>query len=140
MGVSVTVVEGAGGAWDERAQSCEVVATKAGGLSAGAVGRLKRVLPRMAPILAAFGHADRARMVAKLLEGPATYRALQALTKMKAGPLYYHLGELRLAGLILPKQRDLYELTRGGRNLALVMVAAESLVRDKRRRPVGTKA
>ena len=139
MGVSVSVVEGAGGAWDERAESCEVVATKSGGLSASAVGRLKRVLPRMAPTLAALGHADRARIVAKLLEGPATYRALQKLTKMKPGPLYYHLGELRSAGLILPKQRDLYELTRGGRNLALVMAAAEPLVRDKRRRPVGVK-
>ena len=140
MGASVTVVEGAGEAWDQRGESCEVVATKTGGLSARAVGRLKRVLPRMAPTLAAVGHADRARIVAKLLEGPATYRALQNLTKMKAGPLYYHLGELRSVGLILPKQRDLYELTRGGRNLALVMVAAESLVRDRRRRPVGIKA
>ncbi len=140
MGVSVTVVEAAGGAWDERGESCEVVATKRGGLSAGAVGRLKRILPRMAPTLAALGHADRARIVAKLLEGPATYRALQSLTKMKAGPLYYHLGELRSAGLILPKQRDLYELTRGGRNLALVMAATESLVRDRRRRPVGITA
>ena len=139
IGVSVTVVEGAGGEWDERAECCEVVATKTG-LSAGAVGRLKRTLPRVAPTLAALGHADRARIVAKLLEGPATYRALRKLTKMKAGPLYYHLGELRSAGLILPKQRDLYELTRGGRNLALVMMVAESLARDRRRRPVAGKA
>ena len=139
MGVSVTVVEGAAGAWEHRGETCEVAASKTGGLLPRAVGRLKRVLPRMAPTLAALGHADRARITAKLLEGPATYRALQDLTKMKAGPLYYHLGELRAAGLILPKQRDLYELTRGGRNLALVMVAAESLFRDKRRRPVGVK-
>lgn len=139
MGVAVTVVEGAADVWDEHVECYEVVATRKGGLSGGAVGRLKRVLPRMAPTLAALGHADRARIMAKLLEGPATYRALQNLTKMQAGPLYYHLGELRSAGLILPKQRDLYELTRGCRNISLVIVAAESLVRDKRRRPVGTR-
>ena len=86
--------------------------------------------------LAAMGHAQRAKLMAKLLEGPATYRALQKVTGLKAGPLYHHVNQLRLAGLILPKQRDLYELTRGGRNLILAALAAGSLIRDKRRRPV----
>jgi len=72
----------------------------------------------------------------KLLEGPGTYRALQKVTKLKAGPLYHHVSQLRLAGLILPKQRDLYELTRGGRNLILTVAAVGGLIRDGRRRPV----
>ena len=32
----------------------------------------------------------------------------------------------------------LYELTRGGRNLILTAMAADSLIRDTRRRPLGT--
>lgn len=70
----------------------------------------------------------------KMLEGPATYRALQKVTKLKAGPLYHHVNQLRLGGLILPKERDLYELTRGGRNLVLAVIVAEPLIADARRR------
>jgi len=64
------------------------------------------------------------------------YRSLQQLTKLKAGPLYHHINQLRLAGLILPKQRDLYELSRSGRNLIMTVMALGSLVRDRRRRPL----
>lgn len=88
--------------------------------------------------LAAVGHAQRAKILAKLLEGPATYRALQSVTRLKAGPLYHHVNELRLAGLILPKQRDLYELTRGGRNAIMVACVMQKLLRDRRRRPIPT--
>lgn len=83
---------------------------------------------------AALGHPQRAQMLLALLGGPATYRAIQKLTKLKAGPLYHHVNHLRLAGLIAPRQRDLYELTRGGRNLALLAIAAAPLIRDARRR------
>ena len=86
--------------------------------------------------MAAVGHEARARILAKLLEGPAIYRALQKVTKLAAGQLYHHIAQLRIAGLILPKQRDLYELTRGGRNLILVVRAMEPLIRDRRRRPL----
>ena len=95
-----------------------------------------RVFPRTCRVLAAVGHEQRVRLMAKLLEGPATYRALQRVTKLKAGPLYHHINQLRLAGLILPKQRDLYELTRGGRNLILATIVIGPLIRDSRRRPV----
>ena len=77
----------------------------------------------------------RARVMTKLLEGPAVYRSLQRATKLKPGPLYHHINQLRLAGLIMPKQRDLYELTRGGRNLILALMAAAPLIRDRRPRP-----
>ena len=85
--------------------------------------------------LAAVGHDVRARLMTKLLEGPATYRALERASGQKAGPLYHHINQLRLAGLILPKQRDLYELTRGGRNLILTVSVLGPLLRDVRRRP-----
>jgi len=87
--------------------------------------------------LSAAGHPVRAAILAKLLEGPATYQALQKTTKATTGPLYHHVNQLRLAGLILPKQRDLYELTRGGRNLLLAAACIEPLIKDRRRRPVG---
>jgi len=103
-----------------------------------AAGRRRfRAAPGTCRAFAAAGHPTRARLLARLLEGPATYRALQKATKLAAGPLYHHINQLRLAGLILPKQRDLYELTRGGRNLLVVMAAVEPLLQDKRRRAVG---
>lgn len=87
--------------------------------------------------LAAVGHETRMKIMVKLLSGPATYRAVQRVTKAPPGPLYHHINQLRLAGLILPKQRDLYELTRGGRNLVLGVSVLEPLIKDRRRRPMG---
>ncbi len=86
-------------------------------------------------VLTALGHATRFRILCKLLEGPATYRALQKLTRMKAGPLYHHINQLRLARLILPRQRDLYSLTRGGRNAVVVAHLLAHLSQDARSRP-----
>ena len=94
-----------------------------------------RQAARLAGVLAAVGSPHRLKILVKLLEGPATYRSLQRTTRLKAGPLYHHIGQLRLAGLIGPKQRDLYDLTRGGRNLVLVALTLPSLVRDRRARP-----
>ena len=83
------------------------------------------------------GSMVRARLLAKMLEGPCTYRSLASTTKLGAGPLYHHIQQLRLAGLILPKQRDLYELTRAGRNLILTMSLLGPMLSDTRRRPPG---
>ena len=105
---------------------------------AASVGRRRfRASAATCRVFAAAGHPTRAKLLGKLVDGPATYRALQTATKLAAGPLYHHINQLRLAGLILPKQRDLYELTRGGRNLVAAMAALEPLLRDGRRRPVG---
>ena len=101
------------------------------------VGKGVRVGARMCRVLAAAGHETRIKILLKLLSGPATYRAVQRVTKAPPGPLYHHINQLRLAGLIRPKQRDLYELTRGGRNLVLGIAALTPLVTDRRRRPVG---
>jgi DNA-binding HxlR family transcriptional regulator len=108
-----------------------------GGRPAPGGGRGSGEVPR--PVCQAFstlGHVLRAKIVRKLLEGPATYQALKRLTKLKVGPLYHHVNQLRLAGIILPKQRDLYELTRGGRNLILGALALAPLVKDRRTRPI----
>ena len=89
---------------------------------------------RVCRTMFAFGHVLRMRIVRKLMDGPATYQALRGLTKLKPGPLYHHINQLRLAGLILPKQRDLYELTRAGRNMILGAMVLAPLTRDSRRR------
>ncbi len=129
-GAVLHVAERSGGTWDQGVGTCEI------SLSAGRrpAGRSPRISPRTCRALAAFSHPARARLMLKMLEGPATYRALQKATKLKAGPLYHHVNQLRLGGLILPKERDLYELTRGGRNLVLAVIVAEPLIADARRR------
>jgi hypothetical protein len=129
----ILVAERVDGAWDEAGQKVLV----GGGASAARKGGTStKTLHQVCHAMGALGHPSRMRMMLKMLEGPATYRTLQRVTKLKAGPLYHHVNQLRLTGLILPKQRDLYELTRGGRNLMLVAMAAGPLVRDRRRRPV----
>ena len=139
-GAALLIVECAGAECDSVASNWEVPAALKDGGGGGAVGRATRMLAGTSRALAAVGHVQRMKLMGKLLEGPATYQALQRVTKLKAGPLYHHINQLRLAGLILPKQRDLYELTRGGRNLILGAVALGRLVRDTRRRPIPPKA
>lgn len=90
---------------------------------------------RVCQAMFALGHLQRLKVIRKLLDGPATYQALKRLTKLKPGPLYHHVNQLRLAGLILPRQRDLYELTRAGRNMMLGMMVLAPLTKDTRCRP-----
>ena len=148
FGVLVAVVEGVGGAWDV-AQVIDDQTVGRGGAAkdGGAVGGLegtargaraiakKSRVRRLSSTLAALGHPSRVMMLVKLLEGPATYRALQKMTGLKPGPLYHHISQLRLAGLLRPKQRDLYAMTRAGRNVLLVSLALMSLAKDLRERP-----
>lgn len=142
----IVVQERAGQEFDESIETCAIGDTSVGEKRGrGATRRSSRGGKRGGRIsattcraLAAVGHAQRSKIMAKLLEGPATYRALQRVTKLKAGPLYHHVNQLRLAGLMLPKERDLYELTRGGRNLILTVMAMGKLIRDTKRRPIAT--
>jgi len=101
-------------------------------------GGSARLTPRVCEAFAAMGNSARVQILRLLLDGPATYRSLQKATGLAAGPLYHHVNQLRLAGLILPKQRDLYELTRGGRNLYMVAITLAPLAGDRRRRPSAT--
>ncbi|MBI1824888.1 MAG: helix-turn-helix transcriptional regulator [Planctomycetes bacterium] len=82
---------------------------------------------RSSEILSATAHPVRLAILHLLLSGPATYSSLQRRTQCKAGPLYHHIGQLRLAGLILPKQRDVYELSATGRNVLLCVLAMRQL-------------
>lgn len=144
-GAQVVLTERVGGEEDKLCNACDYVAplqVKRSG-PAGRVGGAKRSAgsrPKLnggvCRALAALGCEVRSRIMNKLLAGPATYKALQKVTKLQAGPLYHHVNQLRLAGLLLPKQRDLYELTRGGRNLLLGVLALAPLIRDSRRRSI----
>jgi DNA-binding transcriptional ArsR family regulator len=83
----------------------------------------------LARLLAAIAHPQRAEILLKLLGGEATHRSLAKTTGLKAGPLYHHLRELRMAGLIGPKVRDLYVLTARGARAILATMAIERLCR-----------
>lgn len=82
-------------------------------------------------LLATVAHQQRLAMLCELLAGEATHKTLAKLTGLKAGPLYYHIRELRAAGLIGPKVRDLYTLTRRGRRMILGVLAIERLTRGR---------
>lgn len=83
---------------------------------------------QLARICAGLGHAVRVQIVATLLPGPATYRELADLTESKPGPLYHHLNQLRLAGLLDSPGRDAYALTAAGRKAALTWLALSKLL------------
>jgi hypothetical protein len=81
---------------------------------------------RVASLLGAVAHPKRIQIMAELLGGDTTHRSLTRSTRLKAGPLYYHLRELRSARLIGPKVRDIYSLTPRGRRVLLgVLVLGE---------------
>jgi len=84
---------------------------------------------KLARLLAAIGHPQRIAILRELLAGEATHKTLAKVTRLKAGPLYYHIRELRSAGLIGPKVRDLYVMTRRGRRVILASLAMDRLTR-----------
>ena len=83
----------------------------------------------LADWLAAMAHPQRVAILLKLLGGECTHRALAKATNLKAGPLYHHLRELRMARLIGPKVRDLYTLTPKGGRAILSALALERACR-----------
>lgn len=82
---------------------------------------------RLSRLLAALAHPQRLAILTKLLAGEATHKLLSNATGLKAGPLYHHLRELRAAGLLGPKVRDVYVLTPKGRRAILAAMALERL-------------
>ena len=110
LGAAISIVENAEGSLDVLEASGEWPSpTAATSASSGKkrTSRRPRLNKRVCVAMAAAGHEVRGKLMLKLLDGPATYRALKRMTKLEAGPLYHHINQLRLAGLILPKQRDL---------------------------------
>jgi hypothetical protein len=163
LGAAVTVVEGDGASWDVSTvinDQTNVVSQKGArppgkgrarppapgtgrgvGPEEAAARAAKAFASRSSPselagLLAALASEHRLRILSKLLGGAATYRSLQKVTGLKAGPLYHHIANLRLASLVAPKQRDVYELTRAGRNVLLAALVLGPLAKDRRRRPV----
>jgi len=142
LGAAMTVVEALGGKTDVQNATAEafIRGRRAGRLPNTAMEEAARRIcrrgdiPALAGVLAALGSVHRLTILAQLLEGPATYRALGRRTSLKAGPLYHHINQLRLAGLVGPKARDTYVLTRAGRNAVLGALAMGSLVKDTRLR------
>jgi len=143
LAVVLAVAEGvgqewdlAGVAWDRTASARGMrMARHPGGRTPSTQAVSGARTARVARVLAALASVHRLQILTKLLEGPGTYGTLQKATRLKAGPLYHHIGQLRIADLIGPKERDLYDLTRGGRNLALVALALPRLMQDRRPRP-----
>lgn len=141
---TVTIVERFAGGRDSATKSLQIplwsmtMSADAGPRKPVGVNRRRgasvRPTSRVCAAFAALGNSARMVILQLLLDGPATYRALQKATGLAAGPLYHHVNQLRLAGLILPKQRDLYELTRGGRNLYMIALTLAPLTGDRRRR------
>jgi len=144
LGTCLFVVEATGTSWDA---VCALTGWFADGrrsprsadeeieLAARAFAN-KANIRRLGRLLAALGNPHRVKILAALLAGPQTYRGLVRATKLRAGPLYHHINQLRLAGFLAPKVRDTYVLTRAGRNLVLVALSLGPLMRDGRIRPV----
>ncbi len=91
-------------------------------------------LEKIAASLGSLASTHRLTIVHRLMEGPAGYGQLREATKLQAGPLYHHIGFLRLAGVVGPKSRDVYELTESGRRLALLSVLVPKLLRSRAKR------
>ena len=88
----------------------------------------------IATLMTGLANPHRLAILHSLLEGPANYRRLLSTTQLKAGPLYHHISELRLAGLIGPKARDTYELTELGNRLTVLSVLLPKLAKAKPQR------
>jgi DNA-binding transcriptional ArsR family regulator len=80
-------------------------------------------------LFSAMSHVQRVAILCQLLEGESDHQTLAEVTGLKAGPLYHHLRELRYAGLIGPKVRDSYKITRKGQRAILAAQAVERACR-----------
>ena len=105
----------------------------ASGESTGQVSRLATSwIQRAARTMQAAASGRRLEILAYLAGGPSSYGPLQKATGLAAGPLYFHITKLRLAGLIAPAERNVYELTGNGRMLLAAALLADSCVHPHR--------
>jgi len=81
----------------------------------------------MAKLLSAFGHPQRVAIAKAIYAGAHRYADLRERVNLKAGPMYHHLRELRLAGVLADGPRDVYELTERGRDAVIVLCSLASL-------------
>jgi DNA-binding transcriptional ArsR family regulator len=80
-------------------------------------------LAGLAATLAALGSAERMEVLLALSAGRSTHAELALWTGLRPGPLYHHLNRLRLAGLLEISRRNVYELSRPGREALLAALA-----------------
>jgi DNA-binding HxlR family transcriptional regulator len=81
----------------------------------------------LAKLLSGFGHPHRVAIVKAIYAGAGTYRELRKKVPLKAGPMYHHLRELRLAGVLADGPRDVYRLTPRGRDAVMVVCSIGTL-------------
>jgi len=83
---------------------------------------------RLVQLFSALASPRRLTMLKAMLAGADSYAKLRKAVGLSAGPLYYHLRELRSAGLIEEGQRDVYRLTDRGKQLLLIADCTVSLL------------
>jgi hypothetical protein len=130
----IALAEGIDGQWRSAAEVLAFVAPEdsdqASADSAQAVKSWAspKSVAKWARLSECLASVHRIRIMAKLFEGPATYQSLCKASKLQSGPLYHHIGLLRSAGMVGPKERDLYALTRTGRSLLIGTMLLTRLV------------
>lgn len=83
---------------------------------------------KLAELAAGFAHPQRVLLVRTLMSGATRYRELRVALGAKAGPLYHHVRQLRLCGLLQMGRRDVYRLTDKGHLAAGVLCGLERLL------------
>jgi predicted transcriptional regulator len=82
----------------------------------------------LARLLSAFAHPQRVAIMKAIYTGAGTYAALRSKVGLKAGPMYHHLRELRLAGVLADGPRDVYRLTSKGRDALIIACSLGSIL------------
>lgn len=83
---------------------------------------------RLAELATGFAHPQRVILVRTLMQGATSYRQIRMALGAKAGPLYHHVKQLRLCGLLQVGPRDVYRLTEAGQLAAGVLCGLERLL------------
>ncbi len=79
-------------------------------------------------LFSAVASPRRLTMLKAMLAGADSYAKLRKAVGLSAGPLYYHLRELKSAGLVEEGLRDVYKLTQRGKHLLLIADSSVKLV------------
>jgi DNA-binding transcriptional ArsR family regulator len=79
-------------------------------------------------LFSAIASPRRLTMLKAMMAGADSYAKLRKAVGLSAGPLYYHLRELKAAGLVEEGQRDVYKLTQRGKHLLLIADSSVKLV------------
>jgi DNA-binding transcriptional ArsR family regulator len=82
----------------------------------------------IARLFTAFAHPQRVSIMKAIYTGAASYADLREKVGLKAGPMYHHIKELRLAGVVSDGPRDLYRLTPRGEKALIVVCSMSSIL------------